>query len=300
MKVLLTGATGFLGSVLACDLEGCGHTIAHLGRPESVVPDAILHVPAYRVGPGGTGIREAMAAFQPDVVVHLAACYVAEHQYQDIEELITSNLLFGNYLLDAMSQAGVHRLVYAGSSWQHYEGAAYRPANLYAATKQAFSTLAEFYCDAFGLCVLELHLYDAYGEGDRRGKLLWQLEQASENGSEMALSPGQQQIHLLHVDDVSRGFVMACDQIQQQLPGERKVYRLPSERARSLREVVDAFQAAAPERPVQVRWGARPYRPREVFRPWEEAEILPGWSPRIALEEGLRRLRKRTGYGCNG
>jgi len=183
-------------------------------------------------------------------------------------------------------------MVYAGTSWQHYRDREYCPVNLYAATKQAFSTLAEFYRDAAGLRLLELHLYDSYGEDDPRKKLINLLKHSAQAADNLAMSLGEQQMHLVHVDDVVRGFVLACRQVLEQAPSERRVYRLPSNHPVSLRELVERF-AVCSDKVVHVAWGARPYRTREVFQPWENAPVLPGWRPMIDLDWGLSRFLKQ-------
>lgn len=291
MNILLTGSTGFLGSHLIPNLKNRGHRVGCLLRSGSVLRLDCADLLAWRVETNGAGFRQALTKFRPDVVVHLAALYVAEHRREDVGPLVRANVEFGAYLLDAMQAAGCNALVYAGTSWQHYRNRDYCPVNLYAATKQAFSTLAEYYLDAAGLRLLELHLYDSYGEDDPRNKLLNRLEAAAVSGDTLAMSEGEQRLHLVHVDDLSRGFVIACEQILTLNAGEHRVYRLPSASALSLRELVATFNGTDPFHPVTVRWGTQPYRQREVFRPWEGAEVLPGWLPEVSLEVGLRRLR---------
>src|SRR5574337_1171586 len=295
MNILLTGATGFLGSHLIPNLKDRGHHVGCLLRSGSVLRQDCADLPAWRVNTNGTGFREAMTELRPDVVVHLAALYVAEHRYEDVGPLVRANVEFGAYLLDAMQAAGCDALVYAGTSWQHYRNRDYCPVNLYAATKQAFSTLAEYYLDAAGLRLLELHLYDSYGENDLRNKLLNRLKSAVESGDALVMSEGGQRLHLVHVDDLSRGFVMACEQVLALKAGVRRIYRLPSASAVSLRELVAIFNAVESQYPVNVCWGARPYRKREVLQPWEEADALPGWLPEISLLEGMRRSREQNG-----
>lgn len=291
MKVLLTGAAGFLGVNLFQLLVRKGHEVASLLHNEPPQKSELRQARWEVAGENGEGTRRLCVEFRPDVVVHLAARYVAEHRFQDITPLIQSNVLFGVQLLDAMREAEVASMVYAGTSWQHYGGSGYRPANLYAATKQAFCTLADYYRDANGFRMLELHLYDSYGNGDSRSRLLNQLQHSACNGIELEMSGGEQKLHLVHVEDLARAFLTACHQVEDLERGERRIYRVPSQRSISLRDLVAAFNEADPQYPVRVCWGKRGYRLREVFEPWEDAPILPGWSPEISLACGLRRFR---------
>ncbi len=292
MKILVTGASGFLGSWLLPHLDNQGHDVGCLQRRSSVARPAYSGAQFWYIDDDGSGVREALAEFVPDVVVHLASRFIAEHAYEDITPLVRSNIEFGCQLLEAMKLARVNALVCAGTSWQHYGNQQYCPANLYAATKQAFTTLADYYRETAGLRLLDLHLYDSYGEHDPRGKLLGALEDAALSARELAMSSGEQRLHLVHAEDLCRGFASACEQVRELPPGQQRIYRLPSAAPVSLRQLVAAFNAANPARPVRVRWGARPYRRREVFEPWDGAEVLPGWQPSITLEAGLRRLRQ--------
>lgn len=291
MKILITGATGFLGRHLVRELLSRGHEVGCVLRTDSRTERLPEGITISRVGDFGEGLADATAQFAPDVVVHLAALYVAEHRADDIGPLIRTNVEFGARLLDAMARARCSALVYAGSSWQHYRDRDYCPANLYAATKQAFSTLAEYYLDAAGLRLLELHLYDSYGEDDDRQKLLTLLKNAADAAVNLPMSAGEQRIHLVHVADLCRGFAMACEQVRTFDAGERRLYRLPSREAITLKAVVANFNAAAPSLPAKIFWGARPYRQREILSPWESAPVLPGWEPTICLADGLARLR---------
>jgi nucleoside-diphosphate-sugar epimerase len=294
IKFLVTGASGFLGRHLVPALLEQGHAVACLTRHPDGLPAAWGNLPRAKVSRDGEAIHRLCAEFRPEVVIHLAAYYVSEHHPEDITPLIEANLLLGAHLLEAMRACGCRNMVWTGTSWQHYQDADYCPVNLYAATKQAFSTLAEYYLDAEGFRLLELHLYDSYGEDDPRQRLLSLLEQSAQSGAPLAMSPGEQRLHLVHVDDLVAGLGIASQLITGMQAGERRIYRLPSAKAVSLQELLACFNAADPDHPAKVEWGARPYRRREVFSPWENAPILPGWVPRLDLKTGLTRYRNHS------
>ncbi|WP_227816949.1 NAD-dependent epimerase/dehydratase family protein [Nitrogeniibacter aestuarii] len=287
MKILVTGASGFIGRHLVEHLDRAGHEVAGLVRAASRIPTAIAHVPMHIVDAAPDALNGIMQRERPDCVVHLAARYVASHTPPEIDNLIRDNVGFTAHLLDAMARADCNALVYAASAWQYGEA----PVNLYAAAKNAALALADYYRSAHALRTIELAIYDSYGPGDSRPKLLNLLKKAADSADVLDMSPGEQHLHLVHVDDLADAFTLACERATGLAPGERRCYRLPSPEAIDLRTLVERFNAAAPDQPVRVRWGARPYRPREVIDPWADAPVLPDWQPGVLLDDGLRQFR---------
>src|SRR5690606_8610300 len=104
------------------------------------------------------------------------------------------------------------------------------------------------------------------------------------------LSPGEQKIDLLHVRDVVDAFVIAASRARP--AGVEEFYLRAPERLR-LRELVERFSRET-GRVVSAEFGKRPYRAREVMEPWDEGEVLPGWSPRVGLGEGLREYMREA------
>ena len=285
---LITGISGFVGGHLAARLLGDGWTVHGLTRQatDGATPDGRRdHVH------DGTreSIRDIVRAVAPDVVIHLAAHYVADHGDDDVAPLVDGNVAFGTHVLEAMAAGGGGALVNAGTAWQNFGDDVYRPVNLYAATKQAFEDIVTFYADARGLRAVTLRLFDTYGPRDPRIKLLGTLMRARESGDRLSMSPGDQLIDLVYIDDVVEAFVTAARRACDDGPAGHEVFAVSGGDPRSLRSVVETFSRLCGE-PLDVDWGGRDYRPREVMVPWTGGRPLPGWAPKVALEAGIARM----------
>ena len=107
-KALLTGVTGFLGGYTARCLITDDWQVAAVIRTSSridllpvAVRERIVFYDAEHMD-----LREIVREAAPDVVFHLAAYYTTIHSYEEIDDLIASNVTFGTKLLDAMSTNG--------------------------------------------------------------------------------------------------------------------------------------------------------------------------------------------------
>ena len=284
MRILLTGVTGFIGSHLLKRLQQEQHGLAVLVRPGTDTKnlDANVIVDSGQVAQ----VAEQIAGFQPDAVIHLASCFIAQHKPEDIDQLVESNVTFPTRLLEAMQLADCKTLINTGTSWQHFENNEKRPVNLYAASKQAFECMARYYSDAHGMKVVNLKLYDTYGSGDTRPKLFATLKRIASSGESLAMSPGAQLIDILHVDDVVDAYCV-CLQKLPDLP-QWSSYAISSGKPLPLTELVAAFEQATGKK-LNIDFGAREYRPREVMVPWNTGQTLPGWRPLIDLQTGIKR-----------
>ena len=287
---MLTGASGFIGSHLVGRLRQAGWVVGTIARPRAArALDADRAISRSFRYSGKTGeLCAAIKEFRPDVVFHLASLFLAQHRTEDVETLIESNVLLGTRLLEAMHLAGADRLVNAGTSWQGGTGAEYDPANLYAATKQAFEDIVQYYVAASGLKCTTLRLFDSYGPGDTRRKLLRLLLDALRTGETLGMSPGRQVIDLAHVDDICRAFSHAGAKLMTRAKPGSSVYAVSGGQRMSVRDVVATLEKAA-GKTMSVEFGARPYREREVMMPWS-GPPLPGWMPKITLLDGFRAL----------
>ncbi len=287
MRILITGASGFLGAHVARGLVDQGHVVGALVRPGSrlAVADQVAAVLEHD---GSTAQLAALVAdFAPDAVVHMATKFVVSHVPDDIESMVSANVTFGCQLLDAMARAKVSKLINFGTSWQNFRSETYNPASLYAATKQAFEDVLRFYINSGFLSSVTLRLSDTYGPGDTRPKIVNLLTRYAQSGERLEMSPGEQLISFVHAHDVVEAVRVALAHVND-TPGTEEVFAVRGAELESLKAFVGIFEEATGLK-VDVAWGARPYREREIMRPWL-GDLLPGWSPRIGLRDGLREL----------
>jgi nucleoside-diphosphate-sugar epimerase len=230
-------------------------------------------------------LEARLSGVRPDAVFHLATCFRGRHDIHDIEPLVLANVLLGTQLAEALLSAPPRVFVNVGTAWQRDTSGAYAPAALYGATKQAMEDVLRYYADSGAFAVADVKLFDTYGPQDPRGKIVSQLQRAAENREPLQMSPGEQLIDLLHVDDVVEALRAAAMAARDPWSSWAASSGMPQ----SIRTLVERFSAAYGSS-VQVEWGAIPYRSREMFTPWRAGESVPGWSPRIAFEDGIRSL----------
>lgn len=293
---LLTGATGFVGSRVADRLAADGWSVEAIVRDLSTPAAIALRrqgVVCHPYDGSAASVATAIDSCRPGVTVHLASLFLATHRPDQISDMFQANLLFGAQLADAVCSLlppEDRRLLNTGTSWQHYGGAEYSPVNLYAASKQAFEAVLRFYVEARGLAVVSLKLFDNYGPSDPRKKLFTLLQSLEDATEPLDMSGGEQQLDLLYIDDVVDAFRIAAQRLLDPAAAGHEQFAVSSGESISLREVVATYERVT-GKSLRINWGGRPYREREVLVPWGAGVRLPGWSPRVSLEEGIQRVK---------
>ncbi len=285
---LVTGGTGFVGSRLIRLLIGEGWDVHAILRPGSNRRSLPVEVAVHIDDGSLTGLARAVEEAEPAVCFHLAGHFVAQHRPTDIDPLIAANVSFGLRLAESLAISPGVLVVNAGSYWQHADGQPYRPAALYAATKQAFQDILQFYAEVGTVRVVTLKLSDTYGPADPRPKLVNLLLRAAASGDPLPATAGDQLIDLVHVDDAARAFLVAAEKFADTPAPLFEAFSVGSGSPTRVRDVASMIEAVT-GRSIDVQWGALPYAGREMFSPWDAGLPLPGWRPNIRLDDGLRQ-----------
>jgi nucleoside-diphosphate-sugar epimerase len=298
-RVLLTGASGFLGLALAQRLSSDGNRVTAIvrntsdpGRLERLYECAEVSV----LDRDYSNIAAILEKSEPEVVIHVAATSLGAEDPNSIRAMVDANVLLPSLLLTEMRTRGIKRFVNTGSSWQTVGGGDYDPFNFYSATKQAFEDILTLHAKN-GLAAITLRLFDTYGPFDPRNKIVNLLLRTITSDELLQMSPGAQEIDLVHIDDVVEAYKMAVVRLlstgscKEELSGH-EIYSVSSGTPITLRAIVATIERLS-GRPCNVNFGGRPYRAGEIMFPRTCFQPIPGWKPSRSLEEGLAECLDR-------
>ncbi|MBX4197920.1 NAD(P)-dependent oxidoreductase [Candidatus Parcubacteria bacterium] len=292
MKLLVTGATGFIGSHLIKRLVTDNHSVHVLVRPSTNTDtlkkeNVTLHV----FNDSVTDLISHMQTEHFDGVIHLASLFLAQHKSEDIKNLIDSNVYFSTAVLEASVKSSIPWFINTGTFWQHYNDAEYSPVNLYAATKQAFEDIAKYYTETSALNFVTIKLSDTFGPNDTRSKIFNLWLKISKSKEPLDMSPGEQILDMSFVDNVIEGYATMIELLnkdsEKKLKG--KSFAITSNERMSLKKLAELFEQTTGFK-LNINWSKKDYRPREVMIPWSKGQKIPGWKPLVSIKEGIKKL----------
>lgn len=294
--MLVTGATGFLGSHIVRALVKERHEVIAAARARS--SQWRLEDQADRIGWASFDlsdretIEDALRQTRPEVVLHCAA-YGMDYAEQSVHDGISSNILGTQCLLEEASKIGVRRFIHVGSCFEYgdksgpvSESDVLEPISMYGATKAAATLLTIQQSKALGVPAVVVRPFGLYGPYDREDKFVPQVIRACLAGTPLDVTDGEQVRDYTHADDAVRMFMQL---IETPAFPAGEILNLASGRPVCLREIGD-LAGKLMNAGQLLRWGARPYRPDELktlMANIDKARRVLGWEPRTGLEKGL-------------
>lgn len=294
-RVLLTGATGFVGQHAVAYGRRAGVEMVAFGRR---APEAAGVAWCEGALEDAASVQRAVQQVQPAGIIHLAAAGVS-YGSGSVSDLLRVNAGGLAHLLEAAATlATPPAVVCAGSGFEYaplprarWEDDALRPNTAYGASKAAASAVASYYAAQLPLTLLRP--FSIYGRGEPAGRLAAYVIAKTRAGEEIDLTAGEQLRDYAEVGDVAEAFWHAL--AARPPAGELRVLNLASGERTTLRAFVELLgemlrrQGAAP----QLNFGARPYRADEMMDYTADVSQLRATLPhtmRTSLRAGLERM----------
>lgn len=281
-RVLVTGASGFLGTRLLADLREAGAVIFAVSRTARASSSEVtwLQGDLARLD----DVSRVFAAARPEVVFHLASLVTGRRGIELVGPAFRDNLATSVNILIEGSRTGCRRLVLAGSM---EEPEADEPAGSpYAVAKGAQALYARFFHALYAAPVVTARIFMVYGEGqgDVAKVVPYSILEALA-GRPPKLSSGTRPVDWIHVADVAAGLLALAR--TPRIEGRR--FDLGSGQLVTVREIAERICLMVGGPPPEI--GALADRPLERVRraDVEATAAQTGFRPRIPLAEGLAR-----------
>lgn len=325
MRVLVTGAAGFIGSHLSERLLARGDEVLGYDNLNAYYDPALKEARLARLMPQDgfsfvrvsledrAALEAAFDDFKPQRVVNLAAQAGVRYSLENPHAYIDSNIVGFLNILEACRHRGIEHLVYASSSSVYganrklpfaVEDSVDHPVSLYAASKKANELMAHTYSHLFGLPTTGLRFFTVYGPWGRPDMALFLFTKKILAGEPIdVFNHGHHTRDFTYVDDIVEGVIRTLDRVPGPDPAydplaptpasslaPYRVYNIgnhqPVQLLRYIEVLEDCLGRKAEKRLL-------PMQPGDVLDTEADVEALrrdTGYSPATPIETGVRRF----------
>jgi UDP-glucuronate 4-epimerase len=317
MKVLLTGAAGFIGMHCALRLLERGDEVVGVDNLTPYYSVALKRARLERLRHAAFRFHELdivdkgaldklFAAEKPDAVLHLAAQAGVRYSLEHPETYIQTNVVGFANLLECCRSHPPRHLVYASSSsvygtntklpWSEADNVDH-PISLYAATKKSNELAAHVYSHLFGLNTTGLRYFTVYGPWGRPDMSAFLFAAAIMEGRPIQVfNHGDMQRDFTYVDDIVEGTLRVLDK-----PSRYAVFNIGNHTPVKLTDYIALLERSLGKK-AQVE--LKPMQPGDVKATYADTAALAkhvGFAPATPLEVGLQRFadwfKQYHGYG---
>lgn len=289
--ILLTGATGFLGSHLLEALVLNGYSVIIIKRSYSNIW-RIQHLngkyKSYDIDK--VSIASIFENHQIEIVIHTACNYGRDNE--SVIDVLDSNLLFSLSVLEACIKSSTRLFINTDTFFnnnnynQSYLG-------MYALSKKQFVDWLKYYSGK--LQVINLKLQHVYGSKDDISKFIpWVISKLENREDDIKLTRGEQLRDFIHVDDVVSAYLKLLS--FRVFNSSFKEFDIGTGQLISVRDFIEKlkliFEKNRGESKTNLDFGALPYRDGEIMSVFvDNKDIIElGWVPNVNLEHCLEKL----------
>ncbi len=297
MRILITGATGFVGKTLIPYLYNKGmEDIVLLVRNEAKASNLFPEFDVSVISTEDDIWVNQVTEINPDVTLHLAAAFTGRHDEENISKLIEANLSFTTLLLEALSKTSCRHFINIGTFSEFRNGnGEYLPNNLYSATKTAERPIIQYYQSISHWNWINVVVYSPYGRYNPYKKVIDYMIESFDAETPVAFTKGEQVLDFIHVDDMADFFFTLIQKLSS-LKNDYYQFHLGTGQGHSIRGVAGVMEEVW-KRKMNANWGGRAYSEQDIMHAVAPIELnlkLLNWKSKISLEEGISILMEDT------
>ncbi|HYE28928.1 MAG TPA: NAD-dependent epimerase/dehydratase family protein [Allosphingosinicella sp.] len=320
MKILVTGAAGFIGYHLSARLLARGDEVVGIDNFNPYYSVALKRDrdSRLRAEPGYTSIEADFADGETlvrsldgigiDRIVHLGAQAGVRYSLENPQAYVRSNLAGHLNILELTRDRGIDHLVYASSSSVYggneklpfrVEDRVDHPLSLYAATKKADELMSETYAHLYRLPQTGLRFFTVYGPWGRPDMAMWLFTRAIFAGEPIQVfGEGNMRRDFTYVDDIVSGVVAALDSPppddgEEKAGGSRgphRLYNIGNNRSEELTRMIELIEQACGRKAEKRLLPMQPGDVRDTFADISAIRRDLGFEPTTPIDEGVPRF----------
>jgi UDP-glucuronate 4-epimerase len=325
MRVLVTGAAGFIGSNLSERLLARGDEVLGYDNVNDYYDPALKEARLARLTPherfrfvraaleDRPALEKAFAQFRPQRVVNLAAQAGVRYSLENPYAYVEANLVGFINVLEACRHGGVEHLVYASSSSVYganrklpfsVRDSVDHPVSLYAATKKANELMAHTYSHLYSLPTTGLRFFTVYGPWGRPDMALFLFTRKILAGEPIEVfNHGKHTRDFTYVDDIVEGVVRTLDRVPAADPdfdpldpsaasstAPYRVYNIGNHQPVELARYIEVLEAKLGRRSERILLPLQPGDVPDTYADVAELTRDTGYSPATPIEEGISRF----------
>lgn len=305
MKVVVTGAAGFIGSHLCEALLQRGHRIVGIDNFDPFYSEAIkrnnIHGLAISLIEGDLNESAVLEEipYDTDLVIHLAAKAGVRPSLKNPPAYIDANIKATVSLMDTMVKKGIKRLLFASSSSVY--GKSFQvpfkesdnlndKISVYAASKHASEIFAKMYHNLYHMNVINMRFFTVYGERQRPDLAIYKFLKAALTDEEMTVfGDGSMGRDYTYIGDIVSGILAAAERIYN-MNDICEVYNFGNSHPVSLNELIATIESVVGKK-IRIKRGDIP--PGDVPMTYADISLAKkrlNYNPQVSLREGLSRM----------
>ena len=279
-NILLTGATGFIGSNIlkAIKLNNKVFVLQRLNSKIIINKNKNIKILKFK---DYNSLSNKLKKIKVNTIIHCATHYKKKHSNKDIFKFVESNIMLGNIILENIKILNAKQFINFSTTWEDIDNKENNPKNLYAAYKKSFNCIIQYYKKSFpNINFIDLMVVDTFGENDKRQKLINTLRKNYNQKKITKIISKKLYLNLINVEDiVSAVKIILKNKIQ---PGK---YILKNTNYLNIFNLVEYINKSNSNK-IKVKWLSNSLIKDKILK----YKKLNYWNPKKSNIENIKNL----------